>query len=192
MTDDATAAARVESLADPEALHEREDVPYEEDERDLPAEKFEALRERYEQLAGVTQFGITNDDGGVLLAGDESYAPLGGNVRPDDDWVAATERAASALFAVDVRVDHPTMVERTVFRHEDDPDRAFVADSVLFEASVVPTDDGRVDSFLATPSFVDDLDHPMYGGDETTLAWFDAVTDDVHENHRGHVERFLD
>lgn len=192
MTDDAATTSRVDPFADPGTLRDRDDVAVEADERDLPPEKFDALRERYEQLAGVTQFGITDGDGAVLLAGEESYAPLGGNVRPDEDWVAATERAASALFDdVDVRVDRAAQFERTTFRHADDPDQSFPADSVLFEGSVVADDPTDVDAFLAAPSFAADLEHPMYG-DDADLAWFDAVTDDVHENHVQHVESFLD
>lgn len=180
---------QITSLADPETLVDRSDVEYRERERGLPAEKFDGLRERYERIAGVVQVGVTNDDGAVLLVGEESCAPPGGNVEAGEDWVDAAEAAVTTITGVDVAVDRVAMFERTTFRREGDEDGSFHADSVLFEASLV---DAPAE-YRENPTFADDLDHPMYGdGSEHSLTWVDAVSDDVHENHRHHVDLFLD
>ncbi|NHN43488.1 NUDIX domain-containing protein [Halorubellus sp. JP-L1] len=182
-------ASEIGSLADPDDLRERETVACSERDRVLPAEKFDALRERYERIDGVVQVGVTNDDGAVLLVGEPPYAPPGGNVEAGEDWVAAAERAMTTITGVDVRVDDAVAFERTAFRSGGDADASFHADSVLFEASLVDPPAG----YREDPTFADDLDHPLYGdGSEHALAWVDAVTDDVHENHRGDVDAFLD
>jgi hypothetical protein len=173
----------------PETLHERDDVAYVERDRTVPAEQFEALRERDAVLDGIVQFGIRRDDGRVLLAGDDAYAPVGGDVMPGDDWTTAAADAMADVTGQAVRVEDVVAFERTTFRPEGDDDGAVRADCAFFVASLVDPDP----AFLDAPSFRDGLDHPLYGGDtDLSLAWVDGVTDEVNENHAQHVEWLLD
>lgn len=174
---------------DPDALREREDVVSEERDRTVPPEQFEALRERDAALDGIVQFGIRRDDGRVLLAGDDAYAPLGGDVTPGDDWTTAAADAMTNLTGQAVRVEDVVAFERTHFRPEGDDEGTVRADCAFFVASFVDPDP----AFLDDPSFRDGLEHPLYGADtDTTLAWFDGVTDAVNENHAQHVAWLLD
>lgn len=190
---DDPAAGRIaddlDAFADPEAVREREGVVSEERDRTVPIEQFEALRERYAQLDGIVQFGIRRDDGRVLLAGDDAYAPVGGDVTPGDDWATAAADAMANVTGRSVRVEDVVAFERTTFHPEGDREGSVHADCAFFVASLVDPDP----AFLDDPSFRDGLEHPLYGADtDTTLAWFDAVTDDVNENHAHHVEWLLD
>lgn len=179
----------LESFEDAERLRERDDVVAAERDRTVPVEQFEALRERYAALDGIVQVGIRRDDGAVLLAGDDAYAPLGGDVLPGDDWAAAAADAMTNATGQAVRVEDVVAFERTAFHPEGDDDAAVRADSAFFTASLVDPDR----SFLDEPAFRDGLEHPLYGADtDVTLAWFDAITDDVNENHAHHVEWLLD
>jgi hypothetical protein len=179
----------LDAFEPPGALRERDGVVYEERERTVPVEQFEALRERYAKLDGIVQFGIRDDDGRVLLAGDDAYAPLGGDVTPGDDWTTAAADAMTNVTGQAVRVDAAVAFERTTFHPEGDREGSVHADCAFFAASLVDPDP----AFLEDPTFRDGLDHPLYGADtDATLAWFDGVTDAVNENHARHVEWLLD
>lgn len=193
MTSDGPDAVQIadglDAFADPDALREREDVAFEERDRAVPTEQFEALRERYAALDGIVQFGIRDDDGRVLLAGDDAYAPIGGDVTPGDDWTTAAADAMTDVTGQSVRVEDVVAFERTRFHPEGDDEGSVRADCAFFVASLVDPDP----AFLDDPSFRDDLDHPLYGGDtDLSLAWFDGVTEDVNENHAQHVAWLLD
>ena len=174
-------------LTDPDSLRDRDGVVVEEAERPMPDEKYEALRERYDAIAGVVQVGLTNDGGEVLLWGDESAAPPGGNVDAGEDWVVAAREAMENLTGHQVEIDHPLMLEVTQFQRESDESDSFPAPSVHFAASLVDPDP----AFLDDPTVPEDFEHPMFE-EPPTIRWFDAVTDDVHENHAHHVELYVE
>jgi ADP-ribose pyrophosphatase YjhB (NUDIX family) len=193
VTDDTTAnrseaptADRL-SLTDPDRLRDRESIEVIEGERTFEEEQFYGLRRRYGAIEGVVQVGITDDDGRVLLLGSGAYAPPGGDVERGEDWVDAAERSMEELLGVGVRVESVERAEFTDFCLEGDEDERFRADSVFFEASVVDAPD-----FLADPTLPEDMEHKYFADpDGMDLAWFDEVTDAVHENHRDHVALFL-
>jgi len=187
MTDEGT-QTRVEqstsSLTDPDALRDRDDVVVEERERPMPDEKFEALRERYDAIAGVVQVGLTND-GEVLLWGDEDAAPPGGSVGDGDDWVAAARDAMEALTGQSVSVDEPLLLEVTYFHREGDEGERFPAPSVHFAASL----DNPDAEWVADPEAPEGYENPMFEG-LPELDWYDS-TEGVDENHAHHVEHYL-
>ncbi|MFB6269112.1 MAG: hypothetical protein ABEH83_04155 [Halobacterium sp.] len=192
MTDESTAPtaaqpSAVDSLTDPYALRDVDGVEVVESTRPVPDEKFEALRERYDAIAGVVQVGLTNGDGDVLLWGESAAAPPGDSVDDGDDWVAAARDAMEALTGQRVSVDRPLFLEITCFARESDESETFPAPSVHFAASLLDPDP----AFLTDPTAADDFDHPMFD-DRPVIQWYGAVTDDVDDNHAHHVERYLD
>jgi ADP-ribose pyrophosphatase YjhB (NUDIX family) len=171
-----------------DALRDRDGVAFVESTRSFEQRTFEALRQRYRSIDGVVKVGVTTDDGAVLLAGQETWAPPGGNVETGEDWAAAARRAIEDLAGVAVTVDDVARVEETYFCLAGDEDSRFLAPNVLFGASLA---DDEPD-FLDDPTVADDLDDPVYGdGEDVELGWFDAVPEDVHPNHADHVELFL-
>lgn len=176
-----------DELYDADALRDHDGVVVEERERPMPDEKFEALRERYDAIAGVVQVGLTNDDGDVLLWGEESAAPPGGSVGDGEDWMAAARDAMEALTGQRVRVDAPLMLEVTYFHREGDPEERFAAPSVHFAASLVDPDS----EWVADPAAPEDYENPMFE-DRPHLQWYSEVGDDVDENHAHHVDLYLD
>ena len=184
---DTTDDPRTTELADPRTLRDRDDVEFVEDERTFPDETFEGLRERYDAIEGVVQVGITTDDGEVLLWGDDTVAPPGGDVETGEDWAAAARRAMEALTGQRVAVDRPVLVEWTQFCRESDESERFPAPSVHFEASLVDPDS----AFLGEPAVPADFEHPMFE-DDPVLDWYEGVPENVHENHAHHVELYVD
>lgn len=174
------------SVRDPDVLRDRDDVVVEESTRPIADEKFEALRERYDVIAGVVQIGLTNDDA-VLLWGDEGVAPPGGSVQDGEDWVATARDTMESLTGQRVEVEDPLMLEVTHFARESDESETFPASSVHFAASLVDPDP----EFLGDPTPPEDFEHPMFE-DLPTLQWVDEVTEDVEDNHAHHVELYLD
>ena len=179
----------IESLANPETLRGRVDIPDREVRRTLGGQAFDGMRGHYSGIDGVVQVGITTDDGRLLLQGSAEsggWAPPGGSVRPGEDWVEAARRAMEKQTGVEVRVDTVELYEHLVFEHEDDTGRRFTAPGVSFAASVVD----------APPGFLDDpdiLNHPQLPEDhDQTFAWFETVPDGARENHVEHIELFLE
>lgn len=173
-------------LTDPEVLRDRADVAVEERHRPLPDEKFEGLKQRYDAIGGVVQIGLTNDDA-VLLWGDDSVAPPGGSVGAGEDWIAAARETMEDLTGQQVEIDRPLMLEITHFQRESDESESFPAPSVHFAASLVDPDP----EWVADPEPPADYEEPMFE-ERPRIRWFDAVTDDVDENHAHHVELYLD
>jgi ADP-ribose pyrophosphatase YjhB (NUDIX family) len=175
------------SISDPEQLRDREDVAVVEGERTFGREQFYALRRRYGAIEGVVQVGITNDEGEVLLWGNEEWSPPGGDVEKGEEWASAARRTMEELLGVSVRIDGVERVEFTDFCLEGDEDERFRADTVFFEASVVDAP-----GFVADPTVPEDMEHKYFPDpEEVSVAWFDEVTEDVTENHAEHVRLFL-
>lgn len=177
----------LDSLSDPEALRGRDDVPFEEVERELDEDQYEALRERYDAIDGVVQIALTTDDGRLLLQGFDgasSWAPPGGEVDPDQDWVEAARDSIERLTGVEVEIDDAVLVEHLTFRPEDDEETGFTAYGVSFSASL-----GDEDSeFARNPTLAIDIPEEY----DWTFGWFDSVPEDANPNHVGHIELFLD
>ncbi|MFB6068580.1 MAG: hypothetical protein ABEJ90_01475 [Halobacterium sp.] len=191
MTDRATTQAEEQSptasFDDPAELRARDGVEVVDRQRPMPDEKFEALRDRYDAIEGVVQVALTDGDGRVLLWGVEDAAPPGGSVDGGEDWVAAAQSAMEDVTGQAVRVEEPVFLEVTEFHREGDESESFPAPSVHFAASLVDSDE----AFVEDPSVPEGFEHPMFEEDPE-LDWYAAVTDDVHENHRHHVERYLE
>jgi ADP-ribose pyrophosphatase YjhB (NUDIX family) len=184
-----TGSDGIESLTDPETLRERAGVPDTEVRQRLDDRAFEGMGTHYGSIDGVVQVGVTTDDGRLLLQGSAEsgeWAPPGGSVPPGEDWVAAARLTMETQTGVDITIDTVELYEHLVFEHADDPERRFSAPGVSFAASVVD----------APPAFLDDPDiveHPRLPEDhDQTFAWFETVPADANENHREHIEMFLD
>ncbi len=177
----------IDSLSDPETLRDR-GVRFDPVERSLEREQFEGLRERYDAIAGVVQVGLTTDDGRVLLEGSTEsggWAPPGGSVDPGEDWVASARSSMERQTGTDVEIDGAVLVEELTFRLEGDPDESFAGYGVTFAASLA----SAADAFVENPTIVD---HPLLPEDhDRTFEWFEAVPEDVNENHAEHVALFL-
>ena len=186
-TTDADDASTTTGLADPRTLRDRDDVAFVENERTFGDETFGGLRERYDAIDGVVQVGATNDAGEVLLWGEETVAPPGGDVGDGEDWAAAARRAMEDLTGQRVAIDRPLLVEWTQFCRESDESECFPAPSVHFAASLVDPDP----AFLEGPAVPEDFDHPMFD-ENPALGWHDSVPENVHENHAHHVELYVD
>lgn len=178
----------IESLADPETLRERADVPDTEVRRTLGEQAFEGLQRHYNSIDGVVQVGIMTDDGELLLQGSvESgdWAPPGGSVQPGEDWVDAARRTMETQTGLEITIDTVELYEHLIFEHEEESGRRFTAPGVSFTASVADPPPG----FLDDPGIVD---HPQLPDDHNkTFAWFDTVPDDARETHVEHIEMFL-
>lgn len=176
----------LDSLSDPEALRGREDVPFDSVERVLEPEPFESLRERYEKIDGVVQVGLTTEDGRLLLQGFDgasNWAPPGGEVDPDQDWVEAARTSMERLTGVDIEIDDAAFVEHLTFRLADNEERGFTSYGVSFTASLVDDDT----KFAEIPILA--IDPPEEY--DWTLGWFDSVPEDANPNHVEHIEQFL-
>ena len=186
MTDEPTASdgVSIETLDDPESLRDGT-VPVEEVNRVVSAAQFEGLREHYDDIAGVVQVGITDEDGRVLLQGspeDGDWAPPGSPVEPG--------RTESRL--PNGRWNHrlgsmsrPTMwccsngsslVRRTARRP-----------SPRGESRSAPP--SRTSGSCGTPRSSIIRISPEH---KRTFAWFDAVPEDANDNHVEHIERFIE
>jgi ADP-ribose pyrophosphatase YjhB (NUDIX family) len=176
----------VASLRDPEALLDRDAVGVERVTRTLDADRYEAQRERYDDIEGVVQLGVTDGDGRVLLQdwnGTGEWAPPGGTVDPGDDWVAAARRSAERLTGVSVDVDGVVLVEDLRFERRDGS-ASFSAYGVSFVLSLAePATSFREDPAVAPES--------RFADGDAELAWVTTVPADANENHVDHVELFL-
>lgn len=191
MTDEAITGASIETLADPETLRDTPGVAVETVERTLDDETFEGLRRFHADIAGVVQVGLTTADGRLLLEGSTTeggWAPPGGPVRPDSDWVAAARETMEAQTGAAIEIDRVLLYEELSFQQAGIPDRSFTSTGVSFAASLA---DPEADAdFLETPRIVD---HPHLPADhDRTFAWFDGVPTDAHPNHIDHIELFLE
>ena len=175
-----------ESRLDFETVRARGDVPVRTTERTFERDSFEALRERYDAIAGVVQVGVVAD-GAVLLAGDDVWSPLGGEVLPGEDWAAAVREVLEPVLGRELVVERPVGAVEGRFVLELNPDGSFTAPTAFFAATLAEADE----SFRENPRFPADLDHPMYG-DGFDLGWFESVPEDVHSNHVEDVELLLD
>jgi len=163
-------------------------VRVEERTREIPSEKFEGLGERYDAIDGVVMVGVTTADGDVLLLGEETVVPCGGDVEPGEDWRAAACRNVEELTGRSVSVDEAKLVEYTTWQNATS-DASFRTASVHFEASL----DAEAPEFRANPTPPADVEHEHYQGDDRpTLGWYDGVPESVHENHVEHVEMYFD
>lgn len=180
-------STRLESLADPTTLRDRDDVEYVEETRTVGEEKFEGLRKRYERIDGVVMVGLV-DDGRVLLEGQDEWYPPGGSVQAGDDWVATARRSIEALTGIDVAIESAASIERTYFCLEGDEDERFPTLSVNFRARPVDAPE----SFLSDPTLAEDFEHPFADEDEVRLGWFASVPEDANPNHVDHIRLFTD
>lgn len=184
-TDEST----IDSLADPTALLDREDVPVEATTRTLEAEKFEGLRERYDAIDGVVQIGLLDDDRLLLQGWDgaSAWAPPGGSVMPGQDWVTAARESMEALIGLDVRIEAIALLEELTFELADG-DESFSAYGVSVTATLAEENDDYREAFVDDPAI--DSESPM-ADQEMALDWFTEIPDDANENHIDHIERFL-
>ena len=174
------------SLRDPEALLDRDAVRVERVARTLDADRYEARRERYDDIDGVVQIGLTDGDGRVLLQdwnGTGGWAPPGGTVDPEADWAAAARRSAERLTGVSVAVDGAVLVEDLRFERRDGS-ASFSAYGVSFVCSLAePAPSFREDPAVAPES--------RFAEGDAELAWVSTVPDGTIENHVDHVDQFL-
>lgn len=189
MTDNATQTdeSTINSLADPEAVLDREDVLVEATTRTLDPEKFAGLEERYDAIEGVVQMGLLDDEGRLLLQGWDgasAWAPPGGSVVPGQDWAAAARESMEALTGISVRITEIALVEELTFELAGGDD-SFSAYGVSFTV----TSDRLPEEFLDDPTF--DAESPL-AEEEMALGWFTEMPDDVNENHIRDVELWLD
>jgi ADP-ribose pyrophosphatase YjhB (NUDIX family) len=181
-----TAVRSIDSLPNPEELLDDEAIPVETKHRELDDEKFEALRERYDAMAGVVQFALTTDDGELLMQGWDGaseWAPPGGSVQPGEDWVAGAKRSAKKAFGVELDIDGVLLIEELVFQRADGNEE-FSSYGVSFGASLADDDS----EFLDDPSFPPES--PL-ADEDMVLRWVTDVPEDINENHREHIEQFL-
>lgn len=163
-------------------------VRVEERTRELEREKFDGLRKRYDAIDGVVMVGVTTTDGEVLLLGEETVVPLGGDVEPGEDWLAAACRNVEELTGQPVSVEEAKLVEYTTWRSAGG-EASFRTATVHFEASL----EADAPEFRAQPTPPADVEHKHYQENERpTLGWYDGVPEAVHENHVEHVELYLD
>jgi hypothetical protein len=176
----------LDSLSDPTTLVD-EGVPIEENVRECDHEKFEGLRERYDAIDGVVQVAVTTSDGRLLLQGWDgasAWAPPGFSVHPGKDWLADTRERTEQLTGVDVCIDDVLLVDDLTFEHAETGE-TFSAYGVSFGASLADEDS----EFAENPTF--GADSPL-ADEDMALAWVTDVPDDVNENHRDEIERFLE
>ncbi len=177
------------SIHDPATLIEREDIQFEEKTRSFDQEKFEALRDRYDSIAGVVQVGVVNENDDVLLLGPDEWVPPGGDVEVNEDWVTAARRAIDEWAGIAVDIDEVKLVELTNFHANGDDETQFSAYVVTFQATLA--NDNQ--EFLDEPTTAEDLNHKYVSdGEAVELAWFGEMPKDVHENHERHVRIFIE
>lgn len=159
--------------------------------RELPVETFEGVRKRYDAIDGVVMVGVTGSDGAVLLQGEETVVPPGGDVEPGEDWLDAAARNVEELTGQPVAVDGAKLVEYTTWT-EAGGEESFRTASVHVEATLDQDADGA-ETFRADPTPPAVVEHKYYQDDEApTFGWYDTVPESVHENHVEHVELYLD
>jgi ADP-ribose pyrophosphatase YjhB (NUDIX family) len=176
----------VDSLTDPKHLLDRDGVAVDSVDRTLDADRFEARRERYENIDGVVQIGLTDGEGRVLLQGWDGaseWAPPGGTVDPGADWAATARESASRLTGVAVAVEGAVLVEDLTFERRDGS-ASFSAYGVSFLLSLAEPATGFREAPTVAPE-------SRFADEDVALRWVAAVPDDANENHVDHVELFL-
>lgn len=175
-------------MNNPQSFFDQEGIITREETRFFEQETFEALRERYDVIDGVVQVGVTTNKGQVLLMGPDEWSPPGGDVESGEDWDAAARRAIMDLTGETIEIDTPELIERTIFRSEDEDESRFEAYVVTFRASLTDNET----NFIDDPQIADDLDNKyIEDGDAVELGWFGEVPEDVHPNHEGHIQLFI-
>ncbi|WP_459192985.1 hypothetical protein [Halosimplex sp. J119] len=177
----------MDSLSDPAALFERQDVPSGELTKSFPDEKFESVRKRYEGLDGVAMVGIGADNQ-VLLMGKGAWAPLGADVTEGDDWVAATRSGIEKLAGVEIEVDSPELVESVTFSRDGSTDDSLESTVVHFSASLA----NDVPEFRNDPTVSEELRTSHDVSELPEFAWFGQVPENTHPNHEEHVRVFFE
>ncbi|WP_267642313.1 NUDIX domain-containing protein [Haloarchaeobius amylolyticus] len=166
----------------PEDLLDRGSVDYVEQTHVLPAEEFEAARDRAETIDGGVVVGVTDDEDRVLLVQNDwsdGWILPGGGVEPGEDWEAAARREAEEETGVAVTLDGPELVYQGRLEHVDTGEVLEDGYAVFFAAS--PRDDGTV---ADDPGVADE--------DIQAVEWFAAVPADVDPDHEAEVRRFVD
>lgn len=186
MEDNTTA---IDSLPDPANLEKVDSVPVETVTRTVDTEQFEALRDYYADISGVVQVGITTTDDELLLQGSETdgqWAPPGGHVKPDEDWVEAAQRRMETQTGTGISIDGIELLEHLAFELESDPGTSFTSYGVSFRASLADP----ASSFREDPAIVE---HPQLSEThDQTFSWFSSVPEDANENHVDHIELFIE
>lgn len=175
------------SLPDADELLDRGDVEYVEPDRSFEDERFEGLRERYAEIAGVFQLGVV-EDGEVLLWRYDDWAPMGSEVQQDDGWVETAEWWFEDITGVPIEVTAIERLERSTFRRAGDEEDSFHADSVFLRASLAD----EAPAFREDPTLAAHVREEHDPEDLPEMDWFEAVPEGVHENHIDHVELFLE
>lgn len=178
-------------MSDLQSLLDRDDVLSRTETREFDEETFEALRARYKTIDGVVQIGVINDENEVLLLGDEGteWTLPGGDVETDEDWTAAARRAIKELTDATIEVEHPKLIEQTIFTSQNGSGDEFAASVVHFSASPAESES----EFINNPSVADDLDHKyIEDKDAIDFEWFDSIPDDADPNHEDHIRLFVE
>jgi hypothetical protein len=215
-------AVAIESVADVEALRDRDDVPFTTETDVLDRETFERLREDADVGDGAAIVGITNDDSAVLLKNTcTGWLPPGGNVGPGDGWSAVARQQAESWTGLAVELDGVECVRR-IDRRPEGSDSAEADDSDASETDDPETDDSEADelpfhvvyfraSLTATESpagdsVAGDLSDSLTSASSASassasdesddeapeIEWFDAVPEGVDSDHDDDVAVFFD
>jgi hypothetical protein len=197
-------AVAIESVADVEALRDRDDVPFTTETDVLDRETFERLREDAAVGDGAAIVGITNDDGAVLLKNTcTGWLPPGGNVGPGDGWSAVAHQQAESWTGLAVELDGVERVRR-IDRRPEGSDSAEADDSDASETDDSETDDSEADElpfhvvyFRALPANGETVENEPLDSDESDddapeVEWFDEVSEGVDPNHEDDVRVFFE
>lgn len=161
----ASAESDDEPLLDPESLRDREDVEF----LDKPSVEHQDHFEVYEPVEGMVIVGVTDDDGAVLVAYDESvpvWLLPHATVERDEDWAAVARREIESQTGVEIEIDGIELVRRKRYRSEDD--RQTTGYDVVFRASPAADE---------TPS--ENVD--VVGEHDWDFGWFEEVPEGDNE-----------
>ncbi|WP_226011532.1 NUDIX domain-containing protein [Halomicrobium salinisoli] len=166
----------MESLSDPEALRERDDVDVRDRTVDASREEFGRLRDHWTGLDGYVAVGVPNRDGAVPLmnVGDGWTLPAG-PVETGGDYAAAARRVVENTLGVAPGVERPERAYHSTFRGDGD---RFVAHTVVFRAAPVAGE-----PVAAEPHTVDE------GAVE--VDWFEEPPERIPEGPDEDVRLFL-
>ena len=162
----------MDTLLDPSALREREDVEFQTERTVRDEDGFEY----FSSVAGLAAVGITNEEGEVLLMNSPHGWRLPyGPVDTNEDWATAARRIGAELTGVTVDVAGVERVAEIENRLEGDNDRETLTYDVIVR--IVPVTGEPISS------------DPGFGPwDELELGWFDAVPDDAYWEHEDAVD----
>lgn len=166
----------MDSLLDPEAFRDVDDVAFDEETLVLEAGAFESTRRDVDSHVAV---GITDGDGRVLLWNDGSHGWTlpAFPVDAGDDLAETARRGVRDLLGVDVELSRPERVRRVEFRPEEDDGRRAEMYNVVFPATVV--DDAQIP------------DEPVGDDPDASLRWFENAPDDQDDALADDVRLFL-